>query len=113
MTDSNTSHYGLLYLSPENALTLNGLLKRLVVYISRHKQSASIHYRIRRQLLNLTTTLSPLSQTKKIVNEILELSADKQNADQAKVMALIFSIQEIYPSQSGKSNPNVIHIGGC
>lgn len=103
---------GLLYLTPREASVLVSQLRKLFVFISRSKHSEVTFFRIRKKLSDLTLSLSPLSKSKRLINEILELTEHTSGADQTKLMALMSEIQDIYPLQPENEIAYLEPIGG-
>ncbi len=88
----------LLYLAPEKYLHLNKQLQMLGSHISKNEGSELLLHLIRKELFDLIYLLSPLSKTRKIVSEILELTEKSPVVEKNKIIDLILLIEEIYPS---------------
>ncbi len=88
----------LLYLAPGKTNCLSKQLQKLEDHITKNEGSELVLHIIRKELFDLIYLLSPLSKTRKIVSEILDLTEKFPVVEKNKVINLILLIEEIYPS---------------
>lgn len=96
----------LLYLAPDKTICLSKELQNLAGHI-KNKGSEEELRLIRHQLFALVYELSPISKTRKIVNEILELTELIPIGEKNKIMELIALMEEMcrpFLSSSIESN---------
>jgi hypothetical protein len=87
----------LLYLNPEKSNDLKRQLLKLESLVLKKEDSRSTLSSIRKSIFDLIYPLSPISKTRKIIIEILELTGSLAK-EQNKIFDLITSLEEIYPS---------------
>ncbi len=88
----------LLYLAPGENNYLLEQLQKLEMYLAKTDASASVVPLIRKNLFDLIYPLSPISKTRKLVIEILELTGKNPVIEKIKIIELILLVEEIYPS---------------
>jgi len=91
------THAGpLLYLNPEKAIRLNELLNDLEdVLLGRSSGSVELHS-LRKELYGLVFSLSPLSRTRRLVSEILELTHEKSALQKDNIAVIKSLLRQIY-----------------
>ena len=87
----------LLYLNPEKSNDLKRQLLKLESHVLKKEDSRSTLPAIRKSIFDLIYPLSPISKTRKIIIEILELTGSL-HMEQNKIYELMISLEEIYPS---------------
>lgn len=98
----------LLYLAPEQAVQLCRVLQKLENFIAMGEGSELMLHLVRKDLFDLIQTLSPLSKTRKLVNEMLDHTQECPSAEQKRIGELIIFVKEIYRIQESE---DTIHAG--
>lgn len=93
---------------PEKAVRLGRVLQKLENFVATDEGSELILHLIRKDLFDLIHSLSPLSRTRKLVSEILDLTEECPIAKQNEIREFIFSAKAIYKIQESE---DMIRIG--